>query len=247
MKKLLLLTVAIATAAFSYGQCTPDTDFGTQPFGVAPDTLVNFMSGEINSLYSQQIDVKVPLNAGFAGAPFIMVDSAQVLSIEGLPEGVALECNGNAITPCTYLSGTEGCAIISGIPTQGGTFDLTIMLMVYSSIGATPYPFGGYKIFIEGGSSVGLDPFDNLGFKMGTAIPNPAHLSATIMVESKQNGMGEFRVFDLVGKEVSLKNVRLNQGSNKITYNTSQLPEGVYIYRLDAFGETMTSRLVIVH
>ena len=246
MKKLLLLTLSIGVAIFSYGQCSPDTDFGVQPFGVAPDTIVNFLSGDINSMYVQQIDVKVPVDGGFAGMPFIMVDSAQVLSVEGLPDGLTLECTGNAATPCTYLAGTTGCAVISGIPTEAGTFELTMILQVYSSFGAIPLPFVGYRIFIEG-AAVGLDPYDNLGFKMGNAVPNPAHLSATIMVDAKQNGIGEFRVFDLVGKEVFLKNVRLNQGSNKITYNTSQLPEGVYIYRLDAFGETMTSRLVIVH
>lgn len=245
MKKLLLLTLSLTAAVFSYGQCTPIADFGNEPFGVAPDTIVNFVSGEINSLYTQQIDVKVPVDGGFAGLP-VTVDSAQVISITGLPEGLSLECTGNAATPCTYLAGTIGCAVISGIPTQGGNFELTIDLIIYTAFAPVPFVFGGYKIFIEGGS-VGLDPYDNLGFKMGNAIPNPAHLSADIAVESKQNGMGEFRVFDLVGKEVFLKNVRLNQGSNKITYNTAQLPEGVYIYRLDAFGETMTSRLVIVH
>ena len=244
MKKLLLFTFSIAIATISYGQCTPNTDFGDEPFGVAPDTIVNFVSGQVNSLYSQQIDLKVPFDGAFVGVP-IMIDSVQVLSIEGLPAGLTLDCTGNAFTPCTYLPGTEGCAVISGIPTLAGNYDLTIILQIYSSFGAIPFPFEGYKIFIDG--AVGLDPYDNLGFKMGNAIPNPAHMSATIAVDSKQNGIGEFRVFDLVGKEVFLKNVRLNQGSNKIIYNTSQLPEGVYIYRLDAFGETMTSRLVIVH
>lgn len=240
MKKLLLLTLSIAAAAFSYGQCTPNTDFGDMLFGVAPDTIVNFVSGEVNSMYYQQIDVKIPAEAsGFT------VDSAQVLSIEGLPEGLTLECGGTAVSPCTFLPGI-GCAFISGIPTQGGNFNLTIILQVYAGFIQLPFTYEGYKIFIEGGTS-GIESNNNLGFKMGNAIPNPAHLSATISVESKQSGMGEFRVFDLVGKEVFLKNVRLNQGSNKITYNTSELPEGVYIYRLDAFGETKTSRLVIVH
>jgi|SRR5690554_1894225 len=243
MKRLLLLTISIAAAAFSYGQCTPNTDFGDEPFGVAPDTLVNFVSGEVNSLYSQQIDVKVPVNGG-PSMP-IAVDSARVVSIDGLPPGLELECAENASTPCTYLPGTIGCAVISGIPTSGGNFDLTIIMQIYTAFGIVPFPFEGYSIFIEG--PVGLDPYDNLAFKMGDIRPNPAHLSATIMVDSRESGMGEFRVFDLVGKEVFLKKIRLNQGSNKIDYNTSELSEGIYIYRLDAFGETMTSRLVIAH
>lgn len=129
MKKLLLLTISLATAALSYSQCTPNTDFGDLPFGVAPDTLVNFVSGSVNNVYSQQIDVKVPTDGGFAGFP-VAVDSATVSSIDGLPPGLALECNGNAVTACTYLAGSEGCALISGIPTQGGTYELTINLMI---------------------------------------------------------------------------------------------------------------------
>ena len=59
MKKLILLSGFIAMAALTYGQCEPQTDFGDEPYAVAPDTIVNFASGTINSLYSQQIDVKV--------------------------------------------------------------------------------------------------------------------------------------------------------------------------------------------
>ena len=149
MKKLLLLTIILATAALSYGQCTPNTDFGNQPFGVAPDTVVNFVPASVNNIYSQQIDVKVPTDAAFADLPFVTVDSATVLAISGLPNGLTLECAGNAFNPCTYLAGTVGCAVISGIPTVAGTFDLSIDLMIYSNLGAVPYSFDGYKILVD--------------------------------------------------------------------------------------------------
>lgn len=245
MKKLLLLTIALATAALSYSQCTPETDFGDQPFGVAPDTIVNFMAGSVDNIYSQQIDVKVPVDGTFANASFVVVDSAQVLSISGLPEGLTLQCNGNAVTNCMYLAGSEGCGVISGIPTEAGTFELTIDLMVYTSLSPIPYSFPGYRIVVDG--PTGIEENDFLTFKMEDIRPNPAHLSTNLFLESKSSGKGQFRVFDLVGKEVFTKDFMISQGKNKITYNTSQLPEGIYIYRVDAFGESVTSRLVIVH
>lgn len=245
MKKLLLLTISLATAALSYSQCTPETDFGDQPFGVAPDTIVNFMAGSVDNIYSQQIDVKVPVDGSFANAPFVVVDSAQVLSISGLPEGLTLQCNGNAVTNCMYLAGSEGCGVISGIPTEAGTFELTIDLMVYTNLSPIPYSFPGYRIVVDG--PTGIDENDFLSFKMEDIRPNPANSSTTLFLESKSSGKAEFRVFDLVGKEVYSREVLLTQGRNKITYNTTSLPEGVYIYRLDAFGESMTSRLVVVH
>lgn len=245
MKKLLLIVISLASSALSYSQCTPNTDFGDEPFGVAPDTIVNFVPASVNNIYSQQIDVKVPTDGAFANLPFVTVDSATVLNISGLPPGLTLNCTGNAVTPCTYLAGTEGCAVISGIPTTAGTFELTINLMVYSTLGAVPYPFEGYRILVD--VNVGLEENNNLSLKMEDIRPNPANTSATLFLESKSSGNAEFRVFDLVGKEIHKKDVMITQGRNKITYNTSQLPEGVYIYRLDAFGESMTSRLVIVH
>ncbi|NEN22546.1 T9SS type A sorting domain-containing protein [Cryomorpha ignava] len=245
MKKLLLLTISLATAALSYSQCTPNTDFGDEPFGVAPDTVVNFVSGSVNNIYSQQIDVKVPTDGTFANAPFITVDSAMVMAISGLPPGLSLDCAGNTVSECTYLAGTEGCAVISGIPTAAGTYELTVELLVYTNFNAIPYPVPGYRIVVDG--TIGLEENDNLAFKMEDIRPNPANLSASLFLESKRSGKAEFRVFDLVGKEVHSKELVVVQGRNKINYNTSQLPEGVYIYRLDAFGESMTSRLVIVH
>lgn len=245
MKKLLLLTIFLATTALSYSQCTPNTDFGDVAFGFAPDTVVNFVPGSVNNIYSQQVDVKVPTDGAFIDAPFIIVDSVTVLAVSGLPNGLSLNCNGNAVTLCTYLAGTEGCAVISGIPTVSGTFPLSIDLLVYSSFGAAPYSFGGYKIIIDG--TTGLEDKDNVAFKVEDIRPNPANLSANLFLDSKSSGTAQFRVFDLVGKEVYTRDFLVTQGRSKITYNTSQLPEGVYIYRLDAFGESTTSRLVIVH
>lgn len=245
MKKLLLLTITLATAALSYSQCTPMTDFGDQPFGVAPDTVVNFVPGSVNNIYSQQIDVKVPLDGSFVGFP-VGVDSATVLSISGLPEGLTLACAGNAATECTYLSGTEGCAVISGIPTVAGTYELVINLLVYTAFGTNvPFSFDGYRIVVDG--TTGLEDVNFEAIKTEDIRPNPANTSATLFLDSKSSGEAQFRVFDLVGKEVFTKDYRITQGKNKITYNTSQLPEGVYIYRLDAFGESITSRLVVVH
>lgn len=245
MKKLLLSGFGLVLSVWTFGQCEPIADFGDAAYGVAPDTVVNFVDGAVNTLYSQQIDVKVPVDGSFVGASFILVDSAQVTSISGLPAGLSLECNGNASSECTYLAGTVGCAVISGIPTSGGTYDLIVNLTVYTNLGPYPLPFTGYHIFIDG--STGLNDAPVLKLQLADPKPNPAREKATIQIKAKNSGTGLFRVYDLVGKVVYTKNLMLTQGNNKLEYITSELPEGVYIYRVDAFGESMTSRLVVVH
>lgn len=245
MKKLLLLFSGLLLSTWTFGQCTPMTDFGDEPYGVAPDTVENFVDGMVNSVYSQQIDVKVPVDGGFAGAPFIEVDSAEVISIDGLPPGLTVDCAENAVTECTYLPGTVGCAVITGIPTSGGEYELVVNLRVYTTVIPYDLPFTGYKIFIEGSS--GLDAYGDLSFQLASPRPNPSDEAATIGISARKSGEAVFQVFDLVGKRVFSNTVRLSQGENTIRYETAQLPEGVYIYRVDAFGETMTSRLVIAH
>lgn len=247
MKKLLLSGLGLLFSVWTFGQCEPIADFGDAAFGVAPDTVVNFLDGAVNTIYSQQIDMKIPVDGSFAGPIFagLTVDSAQVNSISGLPEGLTLECTGNATVECTYLAGTVGCAVISGIPSSGGTYDLVINLTVYTSVGPFPLPFTGYHIFIDGPS--GINDAPALKLQLSDAKPNPARDKATIQIKAKNSGTGLFRVFDLVGKVVYSKPLVLTQGTNKLEYITSDLPEGVYIYRIDAFGETMTSRLVVIH
>lgn len=226
------------------GQCEPIADFGDEPFGIEPDTIVNLLPGEVGVLYVQQIDVKVPSDGAFAELPFITVDSASIASVTGLPPGLTLECAGNAFTECTYLGGTVGCAVISGIPESGGTFDLNILLLVHTDgFGSIPFDFEGYTIFIDG--PVGIE--ETLAIQSLTVQPNPANDLVRFNANTIKSGKGTLRIFDLVGKQVVQQSLQLSYGSNQINYNTSDLPEGVYICRFDAFGESQTRRLVVVH
>lgn len=245
MNKILPFLLLLVLPAWSFGQCTPVADFGDEPFGVSPDTVQNFTMGLINNLYTQQIDVKVPADGSFAGVPFIMVDSAEVLSISGLPNGLELVCNPNATADCTYLPDSVGCALITGIPTESGTFDLVINLRVYTTIIPYDLPFTGYRITIEGPSAV-ANPAE-LKFSISAPLPNPANEKATFIITAPYSGTGKFRVFDLVGKEIYAKDVLFKQGKNRMDYGTVALPEGIYLYRIDAFNETITSRMVVTH
>lgn len=221
------------------------TDFGSDPYGVFPDTVQNLADGTVNALYTQQVDVKVPADGSFAGFPFIIVDSAEVISIEGLPPGISYQCNENASSECMYLPDAVGCFILSGIPTSEGDYDLIINLRVYTAIIPYDLPFSGYHITIDG--SVGIYDAPNLSFKLSAPQPNPADANTAIFISTKKTGEGLFRLYDLVGREVLTRTIRLSQGKNKLEFDTARLPEGVYIYRVDAFQSVVTSRLLIVH
>lgn len=243
MKQIILLIIGFSLAHFGFSQCEPMTDFGDEPFGVAPDTVINFVGGELNTIYGQQIDVKIPESVQELGFD-IMVDSATITGIVNLPPGLEIICNPTASSPCTYLGGTIGCGVIQGIPTQGGTYELTVNILFYTQFfGALPFEFEGYSIEIEG--TVGIADSEKGGLNILPARPNPANIKSEIRTESDEQGEASLSVYDMVGKEVSTTRVFITPGINSIKYDTSSLPEGVYIYRIDAFGQSATSRLVV--
>jgi hypothetical protein len=55
------------------------------------------------------------------------------------------------------------------------------------------------------------------------------------------------RVYDVLGREVAtLVNGRQGAGYYNVTFNASDLPSGVYYYRLAAGGESITRKLVLM-
>ncbi len=245
MKQLLLVIPFLVFAHFAIAQCEPMFDFGDEEFGVAPDTIQNLDEADINSFYTQQVDVRIPSNAGFAELPFIAIDSVTLAQIIGLPEGLSFECNNPLTTPCTFPGDTDGCGVIAGLPTQGGTYELTIVALVYNSFTPDPLPFDfdGYRIVVNDPLSVD-DPVDINEMNL---YPNPANNAVNISLNARRSGKGHLRLFDMVGKEISASNLNIPQGEYSVEIATANLPEGVYIYRLDAFGETTTRRLVVLH
>ena len=58
----------------SNAQCTPDPLYADSIYGAWPDTVTNFVSGQVGVAYIQVLDFKLPLDAGdvdpgFAGVP----------------------------------------------------------------------------------------------------------------------------------------------------------------------------------
>jgi hypothetical protein len=247
MKTTLLLVSFLFATTLSMAQCEPMFDFGEEPFGVMPDTIMGFVDGEVGVLYTQQIDVKIPTDGAFADAPFLTVDSVSIITILGLPGGLTLDCAENTSTACTYLGGSTGCAVISGVPFSGGEYELGIVLNVYANLSGfpteIPYQFDGYSITIDG--PVGVE--DNMIVESIQLQPNPANNVVNLVANTTKSGNGTFMIFDLVGKQVHQESVQVSSGTNTISYNTNELPEGIYICKFEAFGESHASRLVVVH
>ena len=84
---------------------------------------------------------------------------------------------------------------------------------------------------------------DNLIFNpKSTAIlsseqnyPNPFNPTTTIVYSIPENAFVTMKVYDILGKEITtLINERKSAGNYSINFNASNLPSGVYFYRMQA-------------
>lgn len=131
MKKIIF-TIALLTSLV-YGQCnvnnsTPSTR------GLYPNPLP---VGSIGVAYNQSVTMVFPNQSdttitvpGFGSQTFTAYyTSFQVQQVSGIPQGMSMplsSCNqNNCIYPITQGQTNRGCMLLSGTPTESGTFQVT--------------------------------------------------------------------------------------------------------------------------
>lgn len=101
---------------------------------------------------------------------------------------------------------------------------------------------------------IGIQPVSNIvpgTFNLKQNYPNPFNPVTSISFGIPQSGNAKLSVFDILGREVAvLVNENLTAGEYKINFNASNLPSGVYMYRLNVNGDkanfTDTKKLILV-
>lgn len=246
MRTLFLIAFSIFSGTVATAQCVPQTDFGNEDFGVSPDTVENFVSGTVGEFYSQQVDVKVPENAGFISPLFVFIpiDSAVFVSVTGLPDGFDFECNNTLVTPCAFAGGEIGCGLAEGIPQEAGTFDLEVNLMIYAGTESFPFTIEEYQIVIEEGTVRTNDSQETV-FELGLAAPNPADEYTSVVLSATRAETALITVHDLAGRVVHSKQVQVNTGENTFRINTGTFDRGIYVYRIDAAGRARSGKFVV--
>jgi len=112
------------------------------------------------------------------------------------------------------------------------------------------------SIYIFGGENEFREPVDTIeklsfitgindpvkttpsGFNIDQNYPNPFNPTTTIGYNVGEKSSIKIRVYDMLGKEVSLLvNENKNPGYYSVSFNGSSLPSGVYFYRITAVTE----------
>ncbi len=96
-------------------------------------------------------------------------------------------------------------------------------------------------------SATVLSPVDNLEFKLGNNFPNPFNPTTVITYDVAKRSHVSLIVYDLLGREVAtLVDADKSPGQYQIFFNGSDLPSGVFLYRLQAGNYTATKKLLLL-
>ena len=249
MKKITLLLFTIISYQITLAQCTPDPLYADSAWGIWPDEQTNFVSGDIGVAYQQIVNFKVPIDAGdidtsFAGVP---VDSVVLNNVQNLPPGLSYACN---VPSCTWYGDSAGCASIDGMPTTNGSFQITLDVTGWVTIFFNPFPQTfTYDAYVINIGPVGIDSYhlNSNTLKLDQAIPNPANDECKIQFVTGKNIDIEFRLTNLLGEIVEVRQINASRGVNDILLNTSEYTNGVYLYSIKNGDNHLTKRLIINH
>jgi len=85
------------------------------------------------------------------------------------------------------------------------------------------------------------------GFKLNQNYPNPFNPSTVISYQLAVSSFTSLKVYNLLGKEVAtLVNQKQNAGTYEVDFDGSNLPSGVYFYKLENTNSSDTKRMILL-
>lgn len=257
MKKIILFLSALVVfqTTIAYSQCEPDAqytdlDAGIYPIDSADTSTSSLPTGQENQAYETVLTAVLPdmvmleLNPGeFFPAN---LDSITISDITGLPPGMNYECSPS---DCLFLDQSMGCILLSGTPTEAGTYFLTIHSRLYAFPISPEITFPGelvsgeYKIIIDEDVAIDEPIKDVIG--LGQNVPNPFYDMTEITVDTKQSGEFDFKVYNILGKLLHDEQVVFSTGKNVVQFDGKQLQSGMYFYSIGQGNEVVTRRMVV--
>lgn len=106
-----------------------------------------------------------------------------------------------------------------------------------------------FTLIIDPSSSTSTDNGKQTteNFRLEQNYPNPFNPSTVVGFQLSVAGQATLKVYDILGREVAvLVNETLPAGAHSVTFDASNLTSGVYLYKLEAGGMTMTKRMTLV-
>lgn len=85
-----------------------------------------------------------------------------------------------------------------------------------------------------------------INFNLSQNYPNPFNPSTIIEYNIEQPGLVKLKIFDILGREIkTLINQSQTAGKHSVKFNASELPSGIYFYRLEANNNVQTRKMIL--
>jgi hypothetical protein len=89
---------------------------------------------------------------------------------------------------------------------------------------------------------------DANGFSLQQNFPNPMQSATSINFQLPHNGHVLVEVLNSNGNVIDvLVNNQLNGGGHSVSWNSSNYPSGLYIYRMRFGGVTKVQKMIVIH
>jgi len=77
--------------------------------------------------------------------------------------------------------------------------------------------------------------------------PNPFNAVTTFAFDLKETAVVSLKLYNMTGQEVAtVAQGEMSAGRHEVSFDASNLPTGMYIYRLDAPGYTMSKKMLLI-
>ncbi len=269
MKKLILTFVSFLCLICVNAQspCTP-LPYQDSLYAIWPDTVDNLPVAYQGQNYSTTLTFKTPSTLieavggdsslvdipglGYIGdAP---VNSMELLSVSGLPNGFDYEC---AIPDCNIPGNTLTCAELSGSTTDPiGVYPVIMNIRVHTTVmiqaGPIQIPIDtsqdeqiyGYRIVLE--APLSNPSLDYNKYELMQNTPNPSSDWTRIEFNAFQDQYVHFFVTDIFGRVVFNKDMQSQSGVNSFLLNTALL-NGIYQYSITDGNQVISKRMVVLN
>jgi hypothetical protein len=270
MKKALLAVSALLFSAALQvnAQCQPDLSM-TSP-GINPDSTTGLAHAVVSQFYSDTLQFRVPPDTTviYQSIPVTFtINWIRVDSVIGLPPGFTwstTECVGCSLH--TFNGNTNGCLMIQGTaPATTGNYPLLFLLMANGThpiIGTISLPDtnSDYRIVVD--PQAGIPTITSNTFEVFQNYPNPFNTQTEIAFNTPTSGKADFRVYDMLGREIIHRSIDAVAGtnkimiqrsdvasgsnsSNKITVSSKSFNAGIYFYKLSFKNKSLTRKMIV--
>ena len=184
-------------------------------------------------------------------------------AVANLPTGLTYACNpGN----CVFKKNTTGCVVIQGTPAATNTLKTYNLVISGKAFSSDPffllgfpngYPAefpgdlfpGEYRLRLLANNDPGCVSATNDLTEVSnfTAFPNPTNGKTVITIESSMSDKFEFSLTNIMGQRLETRPLSIQAGTSAFEFNTSHLPNGIYIYALSKGSRVVSNKLIVNH